>query len=198
MTLRAQLSNWQNSLQGLQGRLRFYIQDVGQTALFGLAMLLCAAILGVTALTSAIEKLDRLNSRLAHLEKKVSTQRTLSSNPQMGLSADGLEPLPAAEAKEQTLINILALARNHGLTIDSGVYQQANSQGVQRASNSRLVKYAITLPAQGTYPALRNWLAEVMNQTPSLALDEFSLRRDNSNAPTIDAHVRFTLFFEER
>ena len=56
----------------------------------------------------------------------------------------------------------------------------------------------MVMPVRATYPALRTWLAAVLNHSNAIALDELSLQRANADTDVLEARVRLTLFVAER
>jgi hypothetical protein len=57
-----------------------------------------------------------------------------------------------------------------------------------------LLRYQITLPVEGDYPALRRFLAEALNSDANLALDGLTLTRETVEETQLRAVLRFTLY----
>jgi len=79
-------------------------------------------------------------------------------------------------------------ARIHGVVLARGEYR------VVTETKTPWQRYQITLPARGAYPAMRSWLAEVMQSVPAASLDELGLRRELASEPVVEARVRLTIY----
>lgn len=79
-------------------------------------------------------------------------------------------------------------ARIHGVALARGEYR------LVAQARSPWPRYQITLPASGTYPALRLWLADIMEAEPAASLDALSLRREESGDAIAEARVRLTVY----
>jgi hypothetical protein len=90
---------------------------------------------------------------------------------------------------EAALPRLFAAARHHGLLLDEGRYAEAGKM----EENRRL---RIDLPVSGTYPALRAFLAELLDENPALALENLELARDDIAATELEARLRFVLNLE--
>lgn len=101
--------------------------------------------------------------------------------------------LPDAAAALQALPLIHRAAQAHGVVLASGEYRL-----LPEGKAGNLARYQITLPASGSYPALRAWTAEVLNAQPSLAMEELSLSRPTPGETTLQARVRWSLYLKAR
>jgi hypothetical protein len=54
--------------------------------------------------------------------------------------------------------------------------------------------YAILLPVTADYASLRAFIVDALRELPGLALEEMSLRREDSKSLQLDARLRFVLF----
>ena len=85
------------------------------------------------------------------------------------------------------IASIHEAARVHGVTLARGEYR------LVAQARSPWLRYQITLPASGTYPAVRLWLADIMEAEPAASLDALSLRREESGDTVVEARVRLTI-----
>lgn len=93
------------------------------------------------------------------------------------------------ERAEAALPRMFAAARHHDLLLDEGRYAELGKAGENR-------RLRIDLPVSGTYPALRAFLAEVLDDNPALALESLDLTRDNIEETELEARLRFVLNLE--
>jgi hypothetical protein len=96
--------------------------------------------------------------------------------------------LPRARV-ETALPRLFAAAHHHGLVLDEGRYAETGKSGDGR-------RLHIDLPVSGTYPALRAFLAEVLDDNPALLLESLELSREDIGEKELEAHLRFLLNLE--
>jgi hypothetical protein len=92
------------------------------------------------------------------------------------------------ERVEAALPRLFAAAHHHGLALDEGRYAETGKRGDARLH--------IDLPVSGAYPALRAFLAEVLDDNPALELESLELTREDIGTTELEAHLRFVLNLE--
>jgi len=127
----------------------------------------------------------RQSAALAPDPKAMEAQRATSFQNNLPDSAQAL----------QSLEFIHRAAARHGLALPSAQYQATQAT---RDAAGAFKKYAMVMPVQASYPALRAWLAEILNNQPALSLDDLSLQRSSTDTDVLEARVRLTLFVAER
>jgi hypothetical protein len=164
----------------------------------GLALLLAAGLLQtlhIAPLRDASLDLQQRAERLA----RIGPPPVLDVTPKViELSAT----LPAAEQMPQAIADLFNAARHAGLSLRQGSYRAVGDKtGVKSKPGSSpppaaasMLRYQISLPVQGDYPAVRGFVTEALEQQPSLALDGMRLQRDLIGNAQIDAELRFTLY----
>jgi len=179
-------------------RWRFHARRLGWSGLAGVTVALMALAFHLTAVRGAQQQVA---ATLAQIEALRHPNAARQGVPQSAARSQ-LETLhrffPGRDARAAALVRIYALAGEQGLSLESGDYLEILPDAAQKRAGESLARYQITLPLRGPYPALRSWLATVMNEMPAVALDDFSLKRDTVANPVVDARVRLTLYFEER
>lgn len=170
--------------------LRFYARRFGWSGFAGLLLVISALIVELTAVSSMQHQAGVAEQRIEALRRQLA-ERPVSQAP-ASAAQGGL--FPRREALLTAIERIHAIADEQGLTHGSGEYQ---ALPVDAGQAGGLVRYRLTLPLQGGYPAWRNWLAAVMNEMPAVALSEFQLKRSSASNGVVDAQVRLTLYFEE-
>jgi Tfp pilus assembly protein PilO len=98
--------------------------------------------------------------------------------------------LPAKASAPDWLKIVFSAADSHAVGLERGDYKM----NVDR--NGRLLAYEIGLPVRGSYVQIRQFIAEVLDRIPAVALDEFIVKRETIGDPRIDASIRFTLFLD--
>lgn len=99
--------------------------------------------------------------------------------------------LPVATAAEEGLRQLFNAAGKNGLTLDQGDYSMSSEK------SGEIHRYQINLPVQGSYHALRAFIAQSLNENPALALAHVELMREVIEDTDLQATLRFTLFLKE-
>lgn len=176
----------------LLAHLRFASYRHGWPALVGL-LLVPASLLLFWQADEMNEQTQALSQQAAQERQRVQRERAapppLDPSVVRALFTDTLPKLSGAGSAVD-LIHQSAL--RHQVELARGEYR------LSREGNTPVQRYQITLPAVGTYPAVRAWLADVANQLPTLAIDEVSFSRTSAESTTVEARVRGSLFLRER
>ncbi len=95
---------------------------------------------------------------------------------------------PDARALGASYARLWTLARSHGVALKQAEFKLTDS------GQDEFLHCAILLPVAADYAALRAFVVDALGQVPGLALEEMSLRRDDSKTLKLDARLRFVLF----
>lgn len=194
MTFRARAASLQGRILQQIRSMKFQLVrlDHGRKLAYGM-ILLAVFILLATALGPYARYLEH-EQAMASL---VTRQVTATAEGQY-LPAVAKLALPERSTREQLLQRLHALAQEKGIGIsqlsflDSRIGSQSDSLG------RNLAKYQISLPADGDYPALCDWLFTLRQEFPTLALEELRLRRNAVTDTAVDARVQLGLYYEDR
>jgi len=86
------------------------------------------------------------------------------------------------------LKTLYRVASEHHIAMPQGEYRLLPGR------DSQLRQYQITLPIQGSYPAVRRFVGAVLEQVPVAALDQVTFERRSIQDGTVQARVQITLF----
>lgn len=100
--------------------------------------------------------------------------------------------LPADHEAHGRLTRLFQAAESVGLALDEGSYR------TQHDAPAGLGRLVIGLPVSGGYLAVRDFLAEALNQDPALALEHLRLSRETMGETELKAELRFALYLEGR
>jgi Tfp pilus assembly protein PilO len=98
---------------------------------------------------------------------------------------------PRVESLPDWLGHIHTAAARNGLVLESGEYR------LVRPRDARLVRYQVMLPVRGTYPQLRGFVAEVLEQVPAAGLEDLVIKRDAIGNPELDVRLKFVIHLAE-
>lgn len=178
-----------SSLSRLQDWLRYALARLGWPGAAGLALLAAAWLahgLEVAPMRAAGMEMAQ---RAEHLAKQARPPRETEATLPAALSAT----LPGAERMPEAIAHLFSAAKHAGLTLQQGAYRAVGEKSGGPQPNG-LVRYQISLPVAGEYPAVRAFVAEALEREPSLALDGMRLARERMDTDEIDAELRFTLY----
>ena len=96
--------------------------------------------------------------------------------------------LPRTTDASRMLRHMHEIADEAGTWIDQAEYRPV------RDNDAKLVLYQITLPAKGTYPELRQFLARAIRDLPGLAVEGVSFQRQRVGEAELEAQIKLTLF----
>lgn len=135
--------------------------------------------------------LTQLRQRLA-LSRTALAAAATAPTPTLPAPHDRLrqfyENAGSARHVEQQIRTMFALAQKNGLVFSQADYKAADDR------NGRYATLQITLPVQGNYAAIRQFLEQVLLTIPFASLDDMTLRRDTSVNAVLEASLRFTIF----
>ena len=92
---------------------------------------------------------------------------------------------------EQQLKTLFELAQKNTLRLSAAEYKSTTDK------NSRVRTLQITLPIKAPYSAIRQFSEQVLLAMPFASLDELRFKRDNIGSPSLEAHLRFSLYLLE-
>ena len=79
-------------------------------------------------------------------------------------------------------------AQKNGIVLAKGEYR------FLAVSGTRLQRYQTVLPVNGSYPSIRKFIADVLNEMPTVSLENVRFERPQIGSAQIDAEIRFTLY----
>ncbi|PPD43339.1 MAG: hypothetical protein CTY14_08790 [Methylotenera sp.] len=176
-------------------KLAFYLRTIqyrmGRLGLWGMLLILTAII---TYFRLNLPQLDQLvEAKAALLKAKQTSQLASTSTPkELQPSADitqFIEQFPLSDNKEDTLKAIITIAKKNNLPLDTGTYHTVTKEAGQ------VVMYEINLPLRGTYPQIKQWLAQTLSSMPNMALTTLQLKQTTNESNVIEAEVGLTAYF---
>jgi hypothetical protein len=170
--------------------LRARVDALGWPGVAGIALVVFAAAMWVSAVQPAIAERDLLQMEADKLERRSRGAATAGERPPTAPEqlATFYAFFPGAASTPDWLAKVNAAAKANGLTLAAGEYK------VSKAGTPRLARYQITLPVQGTYPQIRGFVGAVLADVPAAVVEEVSLKRESVENAKLDARVRITLY----
>ena len=157
--------------------------ELGITGL-GALLLFAAAGLFMTLVLQPLKEKSRV------LESRAGMVRDAAPG-QAGNAADKVgavyQYLDKPEATTDWLAKLYAIGAATGVELQSASYK------TQATPGTRVERYEIVLPLNGSYTQMRDFLKRSLAEIPVLSLDQISLKRENRREGTVQAELRLTL-----
>lgn len=172
-------------------RLRRVGRGLDWTVTLALGLAAFGAAFYFSTVASAIAHTTGLRERIAQL-RAVNAQA-----PEQAAVRDPVADLAAfygALAESQKIPDMLR--RLHRVAADQGLLVEQASYRAVADPDGRLVRYQILLPARGSYPEVRGFLAQATRQLPALAVDGVTFQRQQVGEQTLEAQLKLTLFVQ--
>lgn len=194
MTLRARFAGVRESLIHRVRSMKFHLVRLDNGSKLAYALLFLAGLTLLFALAGPYREYLRTEEDTAALatRHKDSTGGELASGRRLKLT------FPDSQQREHLLKRLHALAQQNGIDISQLSFLENRMSGQSEASSRSLVKYQISMPADGEYPALKTWLFTLQQEFPTLALEELRLRRNSVNDTRVDARIQLGFYYEDR
>jgi hypothetical protein len=180
-----------SGMKALRQRAQEFAEAIGMAGAAGVALLVFAAAFAVATLAPAYEALHAAREREQRLAGRLSDaggQRSPSGDDLEAQLAAFLKHFPAADDARQDILRLQGFAAKHGIELRRGEYRVAPESGTP------LVRHQIALPVTGSYLSVRSFVAEALQQLPSVALTSVSLKRDSISSQEIEARLQFVLY----
>ncbi|HUX90488.1 MAG TPA: hypothetical protein VMV48_07320 [Gallionellaceae bacterium] len=174
--------------------LRRWLRRMGWPGMLAVGIFAVSAAFFFSAIRPEQARLDRarqgavaLNEQLA-LDSKSLNGSTLSAEDQLTVF---YEKFPTEGNSSQWLGKLLALATNRGLSLNDGEYKAT------RDRVGKLVRYQMTFPVKGPYPKIRQFLTDLPDALPVVALENVQFERQKVADPDVEAKIKLVLYLEQ-
>ncbi|MEW6679349.1 MAG: hypothetical protein AB1421_15655 [Pseudomonadota bacterium] len=172
----------------LQDWLAWGAARLGWPGLLGLGLLAASLALCLLAVKPMETRAQALETRAQDQVRQQALKPDIHTAPVQ----DWRSNLPADRQAYARLARLFEAAETAGLALDEGNYR------TQTETRSGLVRRVVILPVAGTYPALRSFMAEALNQDAALALEGLRMSRETLETPDLEAELRLAYYLEAR
>lgn len=175
------------ALQDAVPRLQWVARRLGPTGLAGLALLMAAFVMLFGFVQPARHQAADLQAQLAALDVARANLRDPVHTPATQ-AGEFLNQFPKRAELPAVVAALGASANKAGVTLEEGTYTWRAQKG------AALARYVIDLPVKGSYPAIRQFVSNVLVAVPAASLDTLRLERREVVEGTVEARLRFTVF----
>ncbi|HRQ05018.1 MAG TPA: hypothetical protein PK580_03545 [Nitrosomonas halophila] len=175
-------------LEHWQPRLRWYIARLGNLGKIGIGLFVLALILLLAAVAPQRQALQQLIA-------KVETMQRIQTGVAGPIKLDDNQALqafydffPRSDSSPYWVSELDKIAKQRGVELSSSDYRLVAEQ------NSKLARYEIQLPLQGSYPQIRGFIADALRAIPALALVDVAFKREAIQAGRLDVRLGMHLY----
>jgi Tfp pilus assembly protein PilO len=165
-----------------------HMSPMGLAGLGALAVALVVLASGVAPAGARLQSLEQesgsLRQRLEHAGQSLADDR---ATPEERLAAF-YGSFPKIDGVPDWLQKLYRTASAQGLTLEEGDYRLVTEK------DSRLARYVISLPVQGSYPQVRKFVGAALQEMPFLALETVTFGKQKIGEAQVDAKIKFTLY----
>lgn len=169
------------------------VRRVGYPGVLGILMLVPA--LAVAAWLPRL-KHDANDATTLLAERSRAVSQRLKAMPPSVSEADMTKELvasfPAMSQSAADLETIFAVASQHRVELAKGEYQ------LKAEPNTPFLAYTATFPVRNDYGTVKDFSADVLTALPHASMDELRMTRDAAGSASLDAVIRFTLFYRSQ
>lgn len=176
------------------------LQRIGLAGLLGALLLGGAAWAHFMWLPKQQSQIDELGSqaRRTRHDLQAAIQSQASSQPETVSSPDQAwqllwQSLPGADERVTLQSQVLTQAKQQGLTVSSVQYQ-GSKQNWAAEDGTVLWRQRMVMPVEGSYLAVRVWLAQLLKE-PALSVDSLDLQRSDVMSEQVKARVSVSLWW---
>lgn len=167
-------------------------EQLGWQGMAGIVLLGLVGMFQMLALQPLQQEVAFMRSHLDAARTKTSMQgRTLSLGERQNELGMFFDSLPAEQDVTDTLASIYAIAEASGVSLKQAEYHPD-------MHNKLWTEYGMDYPVEGEYAQIRYFVARVLADHPAIALDQIDFQRDKISDPVLKAHIRFTLFLQQK
>ncbi|UWE14528.1 hypothetical protein [Herbaspirillum huttiense] len=145
----------------------------------------CAYLLLIQPMTEQSQSLREEAVRLRLASRPSMSKAALSPVDELG---NFYEFFPQLERMPDLLDRMYRAAVEQGVLLDRGDYQLSSERDV------KLIRYDIALPVKGGYLQVRKFVAQALNDIPSLSLESIVFNRQRINEQQLDVQIKFSLY----
>jgi Type II secretion system (T2SS), protein M subtype b len=179
-----------SSFQFLIWRLHRLGRRMSLPAAAALMVLAINVMVFVSLVAPALERRSALSLELETMRNESRSSEAVVTKTRS--PADDLALFYGALARLETAPDLLQklheTAGLQQLKVEKAEYRPVADPG------GKITRYQIVLPARGTYPAVRKFLALAGREVPGLALDGINFQRQKIGDEQLQAQIKFTLF----
>lgn len=184
-------------LNRLLPQLRWQIGRLGAAGKIGLGLLVATSIYFFSVVLPQETVLRKLKERAETLQTQVSSKQT-SGDAETSKKMSGDQALqafydffPRIDSSPFWVRELVRLAKKQGVDLSSSEYRLVNE------NDERLARYEMVLPAKGTYPQIRAFMADALEAVPAMAISAIAIKRENVTSEKLEVRLEINLYLNK-
>ena len=175
-------------MQRLRWNVPRYWVSLGWAGSLGVALMLCALLFYLLHVMPQERQRVALESdNVAQQQLHTNGDHRAAEPPSSQLARfDAL--LPSQNDLPAVLAHVHADALQHGVDLSEGQFK------LQLEPDSRIARYHISFPVKAGYGAAREFVRQVMQDIPAMALEELSFERSDPKSSLANTRIQFVLY----
>jgi len=165
-------------------RAAWTISRTGRPGLFGIALLLAAALFLASTHVEVAAEVKALRADLTAAQRRPRT----AVAEKVADPAIGIRALPARTEMPAILRQLFDEATRAQLAVDTAKYE------INATKGSGVVRYQIAFPVTGPYPQIRAFLDATLATMPAVALRDLALDRKSIGDANVEAQIQMTVY----
>jgi hypothetical protein len=173
---------------------RQWLGRLGTPGIAAIGLLIACAGFYMSVLMPLDAEIDDLTERVSLLSWEVE-RATLGGQQGTPALADQMAAFyklfPGQGQLTDAVAKVFDAAAVHGIALQQGEYRIAEDQA------GALKRFQITLPVTADYPRIRRFLATVVAEVPTAALEHIQFERRKIGDPQVEATIKLAIYMEQ-
>jgi len=169
------------------------VRALGLWGLIGVGIVLGSIIFYIVKIDTLEQEIKSAQFELSNTKKNATNVALPQVLPSQTTTQDVNEfykRFPAGASLPKWLSMMDEVAIKQHLILNRGDYKFSQTK------EGQLLRYEIVIPVMGKYTQVHQFVAEVLQALPALALSDLQIKRENSLSPTVEARLVFALFLK--
>lgn len=168
---------------------RYQLRQLGWQGMLGLLLILGSLAYLFLQVVPKANQVQQLQLDARNFKRNSTLYAQDHKAGKFDVVKDFYRLLPAQNEANNRIAMILNAATNAGLSLEKVEYDQPLSQ-------HPITQYQINLPMKGSYVQIRQFINEVLNKIPTIALNDISMRRDDVSTDILETRIQFILYLK--
>ena len=182
------------NVQQISQQASWQVARLGSVGKIGVGLFAAAIVFFLAAVLPQNSTVSELKERADTMQVQVSAQN--GTGPERRIGGDQALQIfydffPRIDSSPFWVRELVRIAKKNGVEMNSSDYRLVHE------NNARLARYEMILPIRGRYPQIRSFIADSLQDIPSLAIAGMVVKRENVQTEQLDVRLEINLFLDE-
>lgn len=183
-----------NYLQQLLLQAQWQVARLGSVGKIGVGLFAAAVVFYLAAVLPQNTTLQDLKEKADNMQVQTSAQNGVG--PERRIGGDQALQIfydffPRIDSSPFWVRELVRIAKKNGVEMNSSDYR------LVQENDARLARYEMILPIRGRYPQIRSFIADSLQDIPSLAIAGMVIKRENVQTEQLDVRLEISLFLDD-